>query len=246
MALASFLAVQASAATLAELDDAQARLQYGFLTSDARAIGNVLEEVATYEADDRLAPLLAYQLAYGNWKLAQVHAQADGSDRGRGAALATRAAKACVEHARAARTLDDRMAEAYALEAVCDGMPRGFLRVGGLKGSCARSRALRTALSLEPQNPRVLLIEAMCAGAAAEGGIARWHKVVDAFASSASSSSAGRPDWGEPESLVVLGEHYLERGEMLPAREALEKALILAPDYQAARELLGAVAARAR
>lgn len=238
-ALATLLgAIAASAATLPEFDDAQARIQYGFLTSDARAIESVLREVEGYETDSRYAPLKAYQLAYGHWKLAQVYAQADvGEGSARNVGVATKAAKKCVEHARTARTLDQRMAEAYALEAVCDGMPKAFLRLAGLNGSCARSKPLRTALSLEPQNPRVLLIEAMCAGGKDGAGVARWRTVVDAFAS-ASPSGAGKPDWGEAEALLMLGEHHLKRGEALAAREALEKAVALAPDYKAARELL--------
>lgn len=247
-ALATLLGgIVASAATLSELDDATARIQYGFLTSDARAIESVLREVEGYEVDTRHAALKSYQLAYGHWKLAQVYAQADVDQvSARNTGVPAKAAKRCVEHARTARTLDQRMAEAYALEAVCDGMPRAFLRMAGLTGSCARSRALHTALSLEPQNPRVLLIEAMCAGGKdATGGVVRWRRVVDAFAST-SPSSAGKSDWGEAEALVMLGEHHLQRGEALAAREALEKALALAPDYEAARELLAIGTQRGR
>ncbi len=245
--LVTLLGAGTSTADVAELEDAQARIQYGFLTSDARAIENVLQELASYEVDERLAPLKEYQLAYGYWKLAQVRAQADAADtRSRSSARVSKSAKACVEHARTARSLDERMAEAYALEAICDAMPGGFLRIAGLTGSCARSRLLRTARSLEPENPRILLIEAMCSGEK-EGadGVARWQTVVDAFEAS-SSSRAGKPDWGETEALVMLGEHRLQRGEVLAAREALEKALILAPDYRAARELLDSAAERAR
>lgn len=238
-ALATLLgAMVASAATLAEFDDAQARIQYGFLTGDARTIESALREVEGFQADTRYAPLQAYQLAYGHWKLAQVYSQADAREvSARNSSVVSKAAKKCVEQARTARTLDPRMAEAYAIEAVCDGMPKGFLRLVGLTGSCARSRPLRTALSLEPQNPRVLLIEAMCAGGKDADGVARWRKVVQAFAS-ASPSGAGKPDWGEAEALLMLGEHHLQRGEALAAREALEKAVALAPDFEAARELL--------
>lgn len=245
--LATLLGAGTSAANVAELADAQARIQYGFLTSDARAIENVLQELASYEVDDRSAPLKEYELAYGYWKLAQVRAQAEAAGaRSRSSASVSSAARRCVEHARSARSLDERMAEAYALEAICDAMPGGFLRIAGLTGSCARSRLLQTALSLEPENPRILLIEAMCSGGKEDAdAVARWRKVVDAFEAS-SSSSVGKPDWGETEALVMLGEHQLQRGQVLAAREALEKALILAPDYGAARELLDTATERAR
>lgn len=231
-------------ASIAEFDDAQARLQYGFLTADARAIQSVLQEIEGYTADGSLAALRAYQLAYGNWKLAQIYAQDSGA--GRTASLSAKAAKSCAEHARAARNADPRMAEAFALEAVCEGMPRGFLRLIGLTGSCARHKQLRTALSLEPSNPRVLLIEAVCAGNKdSVADTARWRKVVDAFTRSP-PASAGKPDWGEPEAWVLLGEAHLQRGEGIQAREALERALVLAPDYTVARTLLDTLATRAQ
>ncbi len=236
----------ASAVTLAELDDAQARLQYGFLTADTRAIQAVLAEIAEYQADARLAPTKAYQLAYGHWKLAQIYAEANHRS-GRGSAgLGAQAARSCAEHARAARTADSRMAEAFALEAVCEGMPRGYLRLNGLAGSCARHKLLRTAMSLEPTNPRVLLVEAICLGEKSAGSdIARWRKVVDAFVA-APPGGVGKPDWGEPEAWVLLGESHLQRGETVSAREAIERALVLAPDYTLARALLDELAARAR
>lgn len=243
--LAATAAVSA-APSLAEFDDAQARLQYGFLTADARAIEDVLAEIATYDADDRFAPLKAYQLAYGQWKLAQLYAeQSERSGRNSGGNGA-KAAKSCAQHARAARTADPRMAEAFALEAVCEGMPRGYLRLKGLAGSCSRHKLLRTAASLEPANPRVALIEALCAGASTAAiDVARWRKVVAAFAATP-PAPAGKPDWGEPEAWALLGESHLQRGETVPAREAIERALVLAPDYTVARELLQAVAAAAR
>lgn len=237
-------AFTASAATLAQFADTETRLQYAFLTADARAIESVLEEIELSAPSERLAALKAYQLAYGHWKLAQLHAQTASDGDREAAGVGSKAAKRCVQHARAARTLDARMAEAFALEAVCDGMPRSFLRLDGLIGSCSRSRLLRTALTLEPHNPRVLLIQAMCDPSSHDpSGLARWRGVVDAFAR-ASPARAGASDWGEPEALVMLGEHHLRRGELLAARDALERALVLAPDYRAARELIEAAAAR--
>lgn len=247
LAISMLLVVAAPipAETLGQLADAEARLQYAFLTADMRAVEQVLEEIEHYTPAESVAPLKAYQLAYGHWTLAQLHAQAVRDGRRESAGMGTKAARRCVQHARTARMLNPRMAEAYALEAVCNGMPRSFLRLGALRGSCSRSRLLRTALSLEPQNPRVLLIDAMCNTSADEAAnLARWHGVVEAFGQRLSRS--GIPGWGEPEALVMLGEHHLRRGELLAAREAIERALLLAPDYRAARELIEALAARSQ
>jgi len=39
----------------------------------------------------------------------------------------------------------------------------------------------------------------------------------------------------------LLGHIYLERGEALAARDLLEHALAIAPDYRKAQDLLGAL-----
>jgi tetratricopeptide (TPR) repeat protein len=233
---------RAQAQSAAELDDAAARLQYAFLTADTRALEDVLALVSSYEVDGRLAPIKEYQLAYGHWKLAELYAQTARSDR-RAAGSSAKAAKTCSTHARAAARLDSRMAEAYALEAACEGMPQGFLRLAGVgAGDCAGSKALRMALSLAPRNPRVLFVEALCTktGTASEN-VNRWRRVADAFAA-APPVSPGHADWGQPEALTLLGESYLQQNNTIAARDALERALVLAPDYEAAQQLLQTVA----
>src|SRR4051812_12122052 len=61
------------AAGIDELDDAAARLQYAFYSADLRGLQNVLDLIQAEEID---APSGAkeYQLAYGEWKLAQLYA----------------------------------------------------------------------------------------------------------------------------------------------------------------------------
>ncbi len=51
-----------------------------------------------------------------------------------------------------------------------------------------------------------------------------------------------RPDWGEAEALAALGELYLARAEVRGARDLIERALLLAPDYRFAAELRAQVA----
>jgi len=106
---------------------------------------------------------------------------------------------------------------------------------------------MRTALSVSPDNPRVKLIEALCASGRSPDPAAtdRWRSVVESF-EAAPPSAPGRPDWGHVEALTMLGETYLQRGDPVAARDALERALVLAPDYRQARQLLQAAAARPR
>jgi Tfp pilus assembly protein PilF len=46
------------------------------------------------------------------------------------------------------------------------------------------------------------------------------------------------PGWGAAEAYVYLGRGYLQRGDVLKARDALERALLIAPDFALARRLL--------
>lgn len=227
----------AQADDAAELEDAAARAQYAFFTNDVRALQDVLAMLADAQFEARLASRKDYVMAYGQWKLAQMHAQrAQGAtDRSEG----TSAARACAEHARATVKQDPRMAEAHALQAICEGKPNSFVARSGLdRGSCERHRALREALTLAPQNPRVQLIGAMCTRPLAPKEEAeRWHRVVSSF-DRAPHPQSGSADWGYAEALTLLAEALLNSGAHVPARDAAEKALVIAPEYESALAVL--------
>lgn len=237
--------------TMAEIDDAAARIQYAFYTGDARAIEEVLTLVDGFEVESGLAAAKSYQLAYGNWKLAQLYIEPQTEGRSRAAnanqakSLASKAAQTCAGHAKAAIAQDPRMSDVYAIEAICEGFSTSP-RSGGLM-PCARSKSLKTALTLEPDNPRVRLIEALCiTGIAADpASLDRWRAVVASF-EAAPPSRPGKPDWGHVEALTLLGESCLQRGDTVAARDALERALVLAPDYRQAQTLLQVAATRPR
>ena len=51
------------------------------------------------------------------------------------------------------------------------------------------------------------------------------------------------PGWGASEAYFYLGRDLLEHGDPVGARDALEHALLLAPDYTQARHLLAKITA---
>ena len=245
MALASAAAGVAAADPLSELDDAQARAQYAFYTADERTLDAIARTIEQLDVPPPLASIRLYDAAYARWKLAQLYASevGDGDPRMR-RNESIKAAQACQVHVTAALDLDARMSEAYVLDTACAMIlseQRGAEQ-SKTQPACARSKSLRTALALVPQNPRALLIEAMCLRhtQAPSSSIAfdRLRNVVTAF-EAAPPSQPGVPDWGHAESLLLLGENYLQRGESHAARDAIEKALVIAPDYRRARDLLG-------
>ena len=94
-------AAPVAAETTAELDDAVARMQFAFYTADTRPLEEMLSVLAGFEVDASLAAAKSYQLAYGNWKLAQLYSEPlDERPRPNAKSNATKAAKACVQHAR--------------------------------------------------------------------------------------------------------------------------------------------------
>jgi tetratricopeptide (TPR) repeat protein len=243
--LAVFTAA-ASGETVAELDDAAARMQYAFYTADTQGIETILKNLDEFEVDDALAASKAYHLAYGNWKLSQLYLQqlSDQRSRSNAKALALKAAQACVRHARRAVEQDAALADALAIQAACEAHS-ATTRAGS--AGCANSKPLRTAVGLAPDNPRIKLVQAMCAPntAADPAAVDRWRAVVASF-EAAPPSRPGKPDWGHVEALTMLGETYLQRGDPVAARDALERALVLAPDYRQAQQLLQAAASRPR
>ena len=244
--LAVFAAHVAYSESVAELDDAAARMQYAFYTGDSQGIETILKNLDQFEVEGTLAASKAYQLAYGNWKLSQLYLQplADQRPRPNAKALAAKAAQSCVRHARRAVEQDAALAEALAIEAACDGHS-ATARMGS--AGCANSKPLRTAAGLAPENPRVKLVQAICAPNTAADPAAgeRWRAVVASF-EAAPPSRPGKPDWGHVEALTILGETYLQRGDPVAARDALERALVLAPDYRQAQLLLQGAASRPR
>lgn len=250
--LLAVLCSGAGAETTAELDDVAARIQYAFYTADVRALQDVRDVLATMNVPPQSAPMKEYYLGFGDWKTAQLHearARAQPSSDARSSAV--KAAQSCSRHMQTAVAQDARFAEAHAIEALCEVLPQG-LRSSAARpaaNSCARSKGLQTALKLEPANPRVRLVEYLCQSdpgdARTTARFDRLQEVVAAF-EAAPPSRPGRPDWGEAEALALMGEEYLRRGDTLAARNALERALVLAPDFHAAREMLRTASVRPR
>jgi hypothetical protein len=239
-------ATAVTAETTAEFDDAVARLQFAFYTADTRSLEEMLTVLGDFEVDASLAAAKSYQLAYGNWKLAQLYNEPqDARPRPNAKSSANKAAKACVQHARETIAKDPRIADIYAIEAVCDSYTGHT--IGLFNAGCTRSKSMRTALTLGAENPRVHFINAVCSPEVEgdPGLVDRWRNVVAKF-EAAPPSQPGKPDWGHAEALARLGQSYLQRAEMVAARDVLERALVLAPDYRQAQKLLQTAANRPR
>ncbi|HWK72832.1 MAG TPA: hypothetical protein VNQ81_01070 [Povalibacter sp.] len=227
---------------ISDLDDAAARAQYAFYTADSRTLEDVLGLIERLQVPPALTVMKEYYGAFGNWKLAQLYTEAAAGKPATRASL-EKAAQDCQRHAKAALQLDPRFGEAFAIDAICSAFVPGLTQT-----SCARSKSLRMAQEIEPTNPRIKLIEVMCFEKDEVASAAYAEKLratANAF-ETAPPSRPGKPDWGQAEALLLLGQNYLQRGDLVAARDAIEHALVIAPDYRRAQELLETAATRPR
>lgn len=233
----------ARADAMGELDDAAARIQYAFYTADARGIEQALAALAPLELPESRKGMKEYYTAFAHWKLAELHTDAAAAGQRGARGNAVRAASACEEASERATQLDSRLAEAHAIQAICAALASRAPNVLTL-GGCIRHKSLRIARELQPANPRVRLIEAHCMledDAAAPDLLGRIQALVKDF-EAAPPATPGQPDWGHAEASLLLGRLLLQEGNRVAARDAVERALIIAPDYRAARELLQRIA----
>jgi tetratricopeptide (TPR) repeat protein len=210
--------------------DVEGRIQYGFYTEDPRALGEVVSQLSGPEQGED--PLLHYYIGLANFRLATLVATKDKT-------RARQAAARCVSRLDAAVTAKSNFAEGLALQSAClrtlgDLTP--WKPLAGPRSSGQMERAAKLA----PKDPRVLLLQALESGE--EGkldapAIATLKKAAAAF--EAERQGVGRtPGWGAAEAYAYLGRGYLEQGNVVAARDALERALLIAPDYALARRLM--------
>jgi tetratricopeptide (TPR) repeat protein len=238
--------------------DVEGRIQYAYYTNDARALNGVLtslkpkpgaeaEEAAAADAGTR-----AYFRALAHYRLAQVLNTTQKSQ-------AKNAADDCGDEIDAAVKalpripigLDElpenrlKRAEAYSLGTACTLAGREMSSIpfgGGRIGS-----RIDEAVKLEPKNPRVRLVEALAqfdrAGKNAdEKAVAlRNLRAVTVMFEQARAQASTTPEWGAAEAYAFLGRALIDQRDAVGAREALERALLIAPEYAFARRLMAQI-----
>jgi tetratricopeptide (TPR) repeat protein len=218
-----------------EVGDASIRAEYGFYSGEPGALGSAIASLER-ESPDETPGLRKVQLAYALWKQAELQAADESS-----AAVAS--AAACVEQVDEVAAA--RWPEAEAVASACYGLLARLDSVIKAPLNGRRSgRSIAAALEMAPDNPRVRLIDARNdyeRPSAFGGDKDRAHrKLREAVAAFEAEGPAvdDSPHWGHAEALAWLGRSHLERGDRVAARESLERALIIAPDYRWARTLL--------
>jgi tetratricopeptide (TPR) repeat protein len=238
--------------------DIEGRIQYAYYTDDARALNGVLTSLKPKpvegEEESRAADAgtRAYFRALAHYRLAQVLAASKKSQ----ARDAIDDCGAEVDHAVDTLPivkfgLDEtpeakhQRAEAYALGTACTLAGREMSSIpftGGRIGS-----RIEEAVKLEPKNPRVRLVEALVAyeragkDAAEKTAAVQKLRAVTPMFEAARAGASTTPEWGAAEAYAFLGRALYDQRDAVGAREALERALLLAPDYAFAKRLMAQI-----
>jgi hypothetical protein len=208
----------------AELADLAARIDYGYYSDEPRVIEGARAALERLGSSDVMT---AYYRAFAALRLAQLAAA-------HGAAVGDLVAD-CVDGVTPG-SADAGAAEAWILVAACSALGANGDPIKGLLHVRRRDQALVRARERDPENPRIALIEAWVLNPKSanvaelrDPVAAKLAQVVAGFASWRAPVDA--PEWGEAEALARLGEIALQRGEPRVARDFIERALLLAPDY---------------
>ena len=217
--------------------DVDSRVQYAWYTEDTRDLNAVATRVADAPEGD---PLRGYYLTLIQLRLAQV---AQARTREPDVAGMGRAAGSCVGFADDALAVRPTDAELLALQSLCMDV-RSQTRSMDVTFASSRARTqMQRALTLAPRNPRVQLLAAQLAYMEAKSvkdraaQLPAFQSAVDAFELERQGMER-LPSWGAAEAWQGLAQVYLDRGDAVAARSALEHALLLMPDFKSAHRLL--------
>lgn len=135
--------------------------------------------------------------------------------------------------------------DALALQSACLGL---LAEVSSLRVPFAAPRSasrLRKALELAPRNPRVLLLDAINdyehpKAADSERSCEKFKATAAVFETERANMDQV-PGWGAAEAYTWLGRCYLYASDAVSARDALERALLIAPEFGQAKRLLSSI-----
>lgn len=202
-------------------------------------------ELALTETPGEETAYITYYLGYINYRLFTEFDSSELSDRDATLNRAVTALESAVE-------LYPDYSEAAALLASCYG-----LKATGLFRAVRYGRkyiqTIERALELDPDNPRVLFIDAIgmlkkpaIFGGSTDGAVNRFHEAINAFSKrdvrspdasvlkseTEITSSGWAPEWGLADAYAWLGYAHLQNGQNELARQALESALAERPEYR--------------
>ena len=184
-------------------------------------------------ADTSLAAWSHYYIALADYRMVNLLLAAGEENKD----TASRHLKTAVEHLQEATRINPQAAEAYALLSSTYGRQIGLSPVKSMFLGPKAGKAIRKAVQLAPDNPRVVLSAAIgdfntpkMFGGNKERAMQGFRRAAELFALEKPADPV-EPVWGHSEAYAWLGLAYVDRDERAAAGAAFEKALEIDPDF---------------
>ncbi len=180
-------------------------------------------------ADSEVKKYAYYYRGYSNYRLQNSFPQIDEDQQEKYLDQAVAMFEKAVE-------VDPKFAEAYAMLGSCYGMKAsGFF--SGMKYGPKSDNAMSKARELAPDNPRVVMLDAIgklykpsMFGGSTEGAIDGFTRAAELF-EDWQAPNRYAPRWGDAEVYAWLGQGYVQAEKYDEARTAYRKALDVKPGY---------------
>jgi hypothetical protein len=239
--LLSAVALAAFAAQAQEGGDTQAQIDYAYQTEDSNSLSNLIQNLTNKVNNDSGDSALRYHLAHAQYRFGQLSRERHGR-------AAESAFSDCIDQLKPVIDKDVKSPEGMVLQSACYS---ALADLRSLEAVLLRTRAsdrLKSALKLEPRNPRAVLLSALqdlrhakTGSVESQKALAELQLAAQLFEQS-SGTSNDAPGWGHAEAYLALGRELQARGDRVGARNWIEKALLAAPDYKTAQRQLAALA----
>jgi tetratricopeptide (TPR) repeat protein len=223
--------------------DLQAQILYAFYIEDTNELAGLVQLLRTQEEANGADDALRYHLAHAEYRLGLLGARKHSRDADPGFA-------GCVNELKASLVKAPDNVEVLTLQSACYA---GLARLRKVEAVLLRARAaerIGRAMELSSRNPRVQLVRAQEALSGADLGPADSARALGQLRLAAqmfeqsTTTSTDAPGWGPAETYLELGRLLQAAGDFPGARNWLEKALIIAPDYNAAQRQLASLLQR--
>ncbi len=238
LALAALAAAPAHAADPDAVAGARRMLQAGVDSARARQVLAARARFKALSEAEPSLPLLHYWVALSDWRLVPLLGR--GADRSRAERYCREGVRECDETLR----LEPRSAEALALKGSLQGLLLGFEPSAMMTLGPEASLNLSRAKELEPENPRVWLLDGMGTlhkpaefGGGPAPALEKLRRAQALFAGRASAVGL-TPDWGAADAFIWAGLAAQQAGDLATARAMFQKALEAAPGNVWVRDVL--------
>jgi tetratricopeptide (TPR) repeat protein len=231
------LSLVAAASPAQQGGDIQAQILYAYQTEDGNSLANLTQDLTTQVKADGGDGSLRYHLAHAEYRRGLLAAAVPGRE-------AEAAFSDCIDALKPVLSQGGKAVEALILQSACYS---GLADHRKFESVLLRSRSderLETALELAPRNPRAVFLSSMNGLRQAKPGsveqqraFAQLRLAAQLFDASP-ATNIDTPGWGHAEAYLALGRELQSRGDLLGARNWIEKSLIAAPDYKAAQRQL--------